>query len=387
MVCYNAKRGRTMRKTKKILRVVIPIIISLIFISLFIIRMIKRDNNLTKTNTNTITKTFEGGEDIMVYYIDIGAIDGVPGEAALIKKGNVDILVDSGQNTKQTWTNLNSFLKEKITDKTIEYAILTHPDTDHIGEMHNIYNNYTVNYTIRYDGKGTSNTATTFESLASDKSKVTEVGSYSTTNDTYDLKIDEGLNLKFLNTKCYDITSEKGNTTVANAKSIVFVLEAYNTRILFNGDAEAYQETNYRSLAGNVDIMKMGHHGSSNATTLDLLKAIDPEVVIATNGDYLGNSYKHPTYEAISRVYEYDPFSFVYSVSGGSSGDEDLNKDGVINYSDNLVDRNGTIDVVIKSDSYTLKRDGTTDSLIEMSSTDYWADRDSKYLAYSHKEK
>ena len=38
--------------------------------------------------------------------------------------------------------------------------------------------------------------------------------------------------------------------------------------------------------------MKVGHHGSSNATTVEFLTAVDPEIAIIQCG--LGNDYGHP---------------------------------------------------------------------------------------------
>ena len=378
-----ASKKRTYKKAVKAISkmppAVIITIILVILVALGILIYLYRDQIFKKAPTTTkVPRTaYVGDGELYVYYIDIGATGGDPGEAALIKTKSADILVDSGQKDTNTWDSLHTFLDEYVTDGIIEYAIVTHPDTDHIGNMVKVYENYTVQKTIRYKGTKTA-TSLKFENKAEEVSEVTIITDFFTNdNSTYDLEIEDGVNLKFLQTGYY--TSDD-----ANLRSIVFVLEAYNTRILFNGDAENKPEANYASLCGDVDIMKMGHHGSKNGTYSYLLETIKPEYVIATNGDFLGNEYKHPTYEAISRVYTYSKHTFVYAVTGGN-WENDCDGDSDFDLDDRAFERNGTIVVKCDKDGFNVSRLSGL-ALIEISTTQYWNNTENTYRSLKHED-
>ncbi|WP_369525663.1 ComEC/Rec2 family competence protein, partial [Parvibacter caecicola] len=65
-------------------------------------------------------------------------------------------------------------------------------------------------------------------------------------------------------------------------------------RFLLTGDAEAQPLA--KALAafdvGNLDLVKVGHHGSKNALSAPILEATAPEVGLISVGE--GNSYGHP---------------------------------------------------------------------------------------------
>lgn len=299
-------------------------------------------------------------EEVYVYYIDIGATGGKAGESSLIKVGNTEILIDAGDTDSSGNEQLLSFLGTKVTDGIIEYVIATHPDSDHIGGMLPVFDQYKIDNVIHYStGPTGTNLRSNFEA------KVNEEGSYvyyinDLVNTNPTLEITSSVNLSF-----YDTTYLKSSTT--NASSIVFVLNAFSTRILFNGDAETQQENVYANLIGDIDIFKMGHHGSAAGTSTNLLTKTTPEVAIVNNGNYLGNSYNHPTYEALSRIYSYSNMLPVYSVTGGNRT------------ADIMHQRNGTITVTVSNDSYQITSERYFDNPIELSATDYWNDSSNPY--------
>lgn len=299
-------------------------------------------------------------EEVYVYYIDIGATGGKAGEAALIKVGDTEILIDAGDTDSKSNEQLLSFLGTKVTDGIIEYVIATHPDSDHIGGMLPVFDQYKIDNVIHYStGPTGTNLRTNFEA------KVNKEGSYvyyihDLVNTSPILEISSSVNLRF-----YDTTYLKSSNS--NASSIVFVLNAFSTRILFNGDAETQQENVYANLIGDIDIFKMGHHGAAAGTSTNLLSKTTPEVAIVNNGNYLGNSYNHPTYEALSRIYTYSNMLPVYSVTGGNQT------------ADIMHQRNGTITVTVSNDSYQITSERYFDNPIELSATDYWNDSSNPY--------
>ncbi|KKU60350.1 MAG: beta-lactamase domain protein, partial [Microgenomates group bacterium GW2011_GWE1_47_12] len=50
----------------------------------------------------------------------------------------------------------------------------------------------------------------------------------------------------------------------------------------------------------DIDILKVGHHGSKYASTLPFLERIKPELAIISVGK--GNRYGHPTQETLERL-------------------------------------------------------------------------------------
>lgn len=296
-------------------------------------------------------------DEAYVYYIDIGDTGGKAGEATLIKIGNIEILIDSGDDDSLSKAELLNFLETKIFDGTIEYVIATHPDSDHIGGMDVVYETYLVENTILYSTTNfdPTNLVIEFENIVElENTNVFYINDIVNTDPI--LELTEGFILKFYDTN-YLTSSNK------NASSIVFTFEAFNTRLLFNGDAESSQELIYAPLVGDVDIFKLGHHGSKNGTSTYLLETITPEVAIVSNGDYLGNQYNHPTFEAVSRIYQYSPDIQVYAVTGGNGSN-----------SDRSYQRNGDITITINIDGYEISSQYYNNNPLELRLTDYWND-------------
>jgi len=297
-------------------------------------------------------------DSVNVYYIDLGYSGGGPGEATLIQAGGIDILVDSGEDSSASEAALLTFLESYVTDGVIEYIVATHPHDDHIGGFDMVLANYVVENAIVYctDVSYSSAQRTEFESdLVTEGSTIYYITDLVALADPT-IAVTSGVDMRFYDTSYLESDEPNGS-------SIVFVLEAFNTRILFNGDAESDQEAVYAPLVGDVDIFKMGHHGSTNGTSTLLLEEITPEVAIVSNGDHLGNEYNHPTYSALNRIYEYSDNIPVYAVTGGDWDSLPI-----------TTDRNGTIDVKVSGNGYVITSENYGANPMEISNTAYWND-------------
>ena len=107
---------------------------------------------------------------------------------------------------------------------------------------------------------------------------------------------------------------------------------------------------------GNIDILKLVHHGTREGSTSKFIEAVDPELCIVTNGNYFGNKHGHPTYEALSRIYDYDENIKIYAVVGGDQESCEMTSSGSYQCdpTDYSVDRNGMITITIDNNGYTL---------------------------------
>ena len=89
-----------------------------------------------------------------------------------------------------------------------------------------------------------------------------------------------------------------------NEDSLVLLLsyaqEGKRLRVLLTGDAELDQEREFVQEVGDIDVLKLGHHGSKVSVDGELLDTLKPELSIASAGE--GNRYGHPSEVCIDAV-------------------------------------------------------------------------------------
>ncbi len=114
-----------------------------------------------------------------------------------------------------------------------------------------------------------------------------------------EITLDDGVLLRIL-------WPEKGHIPYLNENnnSMVMILEAKGTRILFTGDIEKETEAILASkYSTDIDVLKVAHHGSRTSTSEEWLKKFSPEYSIISVGR--NNPYGHPTGEVIKRLEEF----------------------------------------------------------------------------------
>ena len=89
-----------------------------------------------------------------------------------------------------------------------------------------------------------------------------------------------------------------------NEDSLVLLLsyaqEGKSLRMLLTGDAELDQEREFAREVGDIDVLKLGHHGSKVSVDGELLDVLKPELSLASAGE--GNRYGHPSDECKDAV-------------------------------------------------------------------------------------
>ncbi|WP_066644293.1 ComEC/Rec2 family competence protein [Christensenella timonensis] len=223
--------------------------------------------------------------DLLLYVIDTGNSDSM----VLRTPDGHAILVDAADNDDRQ--RILDTLKALGIEK-LDAAVATHPDADHIGSMDDVLLNIPV--ATFYRTSKTAKTKTYDNMVDAAEQKQIPV-TYVTAGDTFSIG---GLSLKVLNPqdKKYDDT---------NNSSIVLLVEYGETSFLLSGDAE---EEAIADMLGefapdmDIDVLKIGHHGSHNATTEELLDATTPNLAIITCGE--DNDYGHPHKETLDLLGE-----------------------------------------------------------------------------------
>jgi beta-lactamase superfamily II metal-dependent hydrolase len=96
----------------------------------------------------------------------------------------------------------------------------------------------------------------------------------------------------------------------SNDYSNIFILEFMGFEFFFSGDAEKDAEADfvetYKEYDFDIDVFKLGHHGSRTSSSTGLLELVTKEskrnqiYAIISCGE--GNSYGHPHQEALGRL-------------------------------------------------------------------------------------
>ena len=206
------------------------------------------------------------------------------GDNLVLKNDNKTILIDTGGKVNKNYSdNTISYLKSEGIRK-IDYMILTHGDYDHMGEAISIINNYKVNKVILNCGPKNE--------LEQDLIKVLNKKKIKYYSCIKELKVND-IKLEFLNTKEYD--NENDNS------SVIYTI-INNKKILLMGDASSNREQDIinKYNLSNIDILKVGHHGSSTSSSSSFINRIKPKYSIISVGK--NNKYGHPNKEVLNNL-------------------------------------------------------------------------------------
>lgn len=218
-----------------------------------------------------------------VYFIDVSQGD----SALIVTKNNKSILVDTGGKLNyktEKWKQKNKefnlmtssvipFFKS-IGLKKIDCLLITHGDADHAGYALELIDNYKV--INKYTNKGRKNSL----------EKKLNIDSL---NSNY-LKID--------NIEIYSLNDTIYNNE--NKDSLVLLIKIYNYKFLFMADADKEVEKTIieKYNLKNIDVLKVGHHGSKTSTDESFISETTPKYSIISVGK--NNKFGHPNIETLN---------------------------------------------------------------------------------------
>ena len=232
----------------------------------------------TPTATPTATATV-GPDGFTVYFIDVGQ-----GDATLIIAASGEsLLIDGGRSKTRIRERLSSL---GITD--LDAVLATHADSDHISGLVEVFDLFQIE---RFYWNGQAHDTLAFQNLMTAAQTEGSVITVSTRGDTIPLG---NLSLQVLHPSTLSGDS--------NVDSIVVLLSCGTVAILLTGDAEIPSEEGMLA-AGillDIDVLKVGHHGSRTSTSDEFLGVIVPEVGVISAG--LNSQYGHPNQEVVDRL-------------------------------------------------------------------------------------
>ena len=236
------------------------------------------------TNINYITNTF------FTTIMDVGQGDSI---FIHLPHNKSNILIDAGGNINYDGSkNIISYLKSEGIQK-LDYLIITHGDYDHMGEAINLVNNFKVEKVIFNCGS--------YNDLEKELIKVLDKKKIKYYSCIKELNIDKN-KLHFLQTKEYDNENDNSN---------VIYTELNGYKFMFMGDASSTTEKEILNKYNlpDIDVLKVGHHGSKTSSSKELINEIKPNYSIISVGK--NNRYGHPNKEVLdnledSKIYRTD---------------------------------------------------------------------------------
>lgn len=220
----------------------------------------------------------------------IAACDVGQGDAIIIQYGQRHILVDAGRNR-----DVLDCLRQEIFwgNRTIDVAVVTHWDEDHIGGFTSVLEKYKVTHWLFNPTVGETKTA---QDLLS---QITSAGFNPVMGDEI---VFPGMRLRVLWSEASRVLSQDTRGEDQNTNSIAIVIESESFGFFETGDLECPQQLAIVStgLLNKPQILKVAHHGAKSGICAELLQQLRPEVGVVSVGE--GNSYGHPHTESIQNL-------------------------------------------------------------------------------------
>lgn len=222
-----------------------------------------------------------------VTFFDVGQGD----SAIIITPDNTKILIDGGPDP--------TLVKRKLEQrgiKMIDAVMISHEDSDHIGGIEKVIENFKIGSFLYPAGVESSKAFLELRAIANRK------GINCITVDDGDvLRLGKNLEIDTLHAG-KDAGAGGIENDNDNDESAVVMVKYGKFKTLFTGDAgkEIEEGLVNENEDLDADVLKVGHHGSASSSTQDFLREVSPGISVISVGK--GNSYGHPSRSTINRL-------------------------------------------------------------------------------------
>ena len=232
-------------------------------------------------------------DEMLLNFVDVRQ-----GDCCLIRYAGKTILIDSGGSDDNYDVGRNILLPYLLTKKItkIDYAFISHMDSDHCKGLFYVANNLRIeNIIIGLQAEEYPNLKEikSISSKHSIKIKVVQAG------DIINIE-------KIKVTVIWPIRELLVNENGINNNSMVIRIDFKDNSFLFTGDIEKIAEEKilatykYNLKILDVDVLKVGHHGSKTSSIDSFVSTITP--TIALIGVARNNKYGHPANTTIEKL-------------------------------------------------------------------------------------
>ena len=321
------KNKREKELQKFVACLVVIIIITVIVLAVFYVSNgYKFDFGFLKKESESVSVNYsevDNVRDLKVYFIDIGQ-----GDCIFIElPDGKNMLIDTGEKRNAGKAKIDKYLRDEKGNKvTIDYCVATHPDSDHIGLMPYVYEQYDVlkSYRPYVYSENKSASALPYELNKGIKIKnssniyydyITNVNAEQTYWEFFKDDSDFSNGFTGKDGEIYEYTvnfvmpyadnlNDYQYFTTPNDFSAVIMLEYADRKILFTGDIEyetgkkGAEQSFIREFSTSnpamvdCDVLKVAHHGSDSSTSPEFLSLVKPEYSVISCG--LSNKHRHP---------------------------------------------------------------------------------------------
>lgn len=235
--------------------------------------------------------------------LQVDIIDVGQGESILITTADTAVLIDAGENNKGNVV-LDHLAARGV--ERLDIAIGTHPHSDHIGGLDTVLESIPADVVLMgYVPEKRLPTTKTYLDLLDVMNRknipleIPELGQQ--------YQVGDGV---------LTILGPVGEYDDLNNCSLICRLDFGEVSFLFSGDAEEISEQAVLKSGANVDVdvMTMGHHGSSTSSSKAYFQAASPEYAAISCGK--DNDYGHPHRETITKLKNADVTYYRTDLSG-----------------------------------------------------------------------
>lgn len=233
---------------------------------------------------------------------DVGQGDGIlirtpKGSDILIDAGPDDSILDCLQNHMPFW------------DREIEVLILTHPHADHLTGLISVLKRYKV---MHYFTENVKNDTLVYRKLQDELAKNNLTAKFSFALDRISFADKTSLLTVwpqkewFEKQKLQDSQNSNPDSSSldVNGFSLITLLSYGDFKALLTGDAGVIVEEKIANTVGNIDVLKVPHHGSKTGLSSLFLEETSPKLAIISVG--AKNRYGHPAKISLDLLAKYN---------------------------------------------------------------------------------
>lgn len=240
-------------------------------------------------------------EKLNILFLDVGQAD-----SELIFYQDKLMVIDTGN--VEDGEKIIEFLKELNISK-IDYLIGTHIHEDHIGSMQYFIKEFEIDKI--YLPYNDTSVNTYYKNLLNEILN----------NNMQIEEIEVGNIININDVECEVMAVDNNNPENQNDASIVIEMRYKDNKFLFTGDAtkKVEEKRNWN----DIDVLKVGHHGSNTSSSEEFVSQVKPEVSIISVGK--DNSYNLPKQNVIdvlkskgSKIFRTDEDGTIQIISNGT---------------------------------------------------------------------